>query len=104
MRPVRGELVHLPEQFVGLLVGQRRIRFVEQEHPRVARHGAGDLRALLGRERAIRRDGGREPADAEGVHDLRVVAAPSFGRADAPPSRPTSMFSATVRLGNSCGS
>jgi hypothetical protein len=71
------ELVHLVKQFAGLLVGQRRIRLVEQKHLRIARHRAGDLGALLGRERAIGEQAIGEPVDAERLHHLRVGGAES---------------------------
>ena len=49
----RGQLVHLSKQFVGFLVRQRRIRFVEQKDLGVARDRACDLGPLLGRQSAV---------------------------------------------------
>ena len=101
---VRGELVDLSEQLVGFLVGQRGIRLVEQEDLRVARDRAGDLGALLGGERAVGELRVGEAVDAERLHHLRVRRAELRAPDAAVPSRPTSTFSATVRLGKSCGS
>ena len=72
---VRGELAHLSKQFVGFLVGQRRIRLVEQKDLGVARDRACDLGALLGRQRAIGERNIGETLDAERLHDFGVGGA-----------------------------
>ena len=101
--PFAGELVHLAEELVRLLVGQRRVGLVEQEDARVAGDGAGDLGPLLGGERAVREE--RPASRAMPSACITPASAmPSRGRPVRVPSRPTSTFSATVRFGKSCGS
>ena len=85
MRPVAGELVHLAEQLVRFLVGQRRVGLVEEEDARVAGDGARDLGALLGGERAVAEELVGEMADAERIHDAGI------GGAEPRPAGPRSL-------------
>ena len=73
--PACRQLVHLSEQFVGFLVRQRRIRFVEQKDLRVAGDRACDLGPLLGRQSAVGEQRVGETVDAERLHDLRIGGA-----------------------------
>ena len=60
-----------------ILIGQRRIRFVEQKDLRVAGDRARDLGPLLGRQRTIGQRRVGKTVDAEGVHHFGVGRAPT---------------------------
>ena len=99
MRPVAGELVHLAEELARFLVGQRRVRLVEEEDAGVAGDRARDLGALLGGERAVAEELVGEMADAERIHDARHRRRRGCGQPVRVPSRPASTFSRHGEVG-----
>ena len=99
-----GEQVHPAEEVLRLLLGQRGVRLIEEEDPRVAGQRATDLDALLDRQRDVARACGRRTSRmARSRMSARSCA---FRRRTSARvlSRPTMRFSATLRFGNSCGS
>ena len=98
-----GEQVHPPEQVLRLLLGQRGVRLIEEEHPRITRQRATDLDALVDRQRDIGELAVGDVQDRQVVMSERSAAVRRRTVARVP-SRPTMRFSATVRFGKSCGS
>ena len=72
--PRRGQAAHLAEELVGFLIGQSGIRLVEEEDAGISRQGPGDLGALLGGQGAAAQGPLGQMEDAEGVHQLAVMA------------------------------
>ncbi len=81
IRPFAGELVHLAEELVRLLVGQRRVGLVEEEDAGVAGDRAGDLGALLGGERAV----AEEPVARDGAMPSASITPASASAEPRPP-------------------
>ena len=83
--PFAGELVHLAEELVEFLVGQRRVGLVEQEDARVAGDRAGDLGALLGGQRQSASDAAARRASMPSASITRGVGEPEPRPAGARP-------------------
>ena len=70
-----GKAMDLAEQLIRLIGGEGRVGFVEKKHPGLAREGARDFGALLGRERATAERPCGEIGDPESRHEIGVMLA-----------------------------
>ena len=84
-----GEEVHPAEEVLRLLLGERRVRLVEEEDPRVAGKRAADLDPLLDRQRDVAELAVGYVEDRQVAHQrallLRSGGAPSPGSSRARP-------------------